>query len=164
MLKKQIVILMFVITGATAAAAQSLSPTVLSSSGGSGSADNVSLSWTAGELITQNFSSDTLLLTQGFQQGKITVTTAVNELNGLNMDVKVYPNPVRNVLNVNFQGMIDQTVRLKLMNLKGKVVMSREIHDPSSISRLNINEATPGAYMLEVNVNGKSKTFKIVKQ
>ena len=162
---KQILLFLVVsiLTGAISAAAQNLSPTVISSSGGSGSADGTSLSWTTGELISQTFSADTLMLTQGFQQGEITVATAANELHGLSIDVKVYPNPVRNMLNIDFKGMTDHTARVKLMNLNGKVIFTREINDPSNIKRINLNGNTSGTYMLEVSINGRSKTFKIVK-
>ena len=163
MLIKQLFIFLIFLTGATAAAAQNLSPTVISSSGGSGSADGTSLSWTTGELISQTFSADTLMLTQGFQQGEITVATAANELHGLSMDVNVYPNPVRNMLNIDFKGMMDQAARVKLMNLNGRVIFTREINNPSNITRINLDGNTPGTYMLEVSINGRSKTFKIVK-
>jgi len=163
MLIKQLFIILFFLSGATTAAAQNLSPTVISSSGGYGSADGTSLSWTTGELVSKTFSADTLMLTQGFQQGEITVTTTANELQGLSMDVKVYPNPVRNMLNVDFQEMVDQSARIKLINLNGKVIFTREITNSSNITRINLNGNTPGTYMLEVSINGRSKTFKIVK-
>lgn len=164
MLKKRIYILLLFLTGASMAAAQTLSPTVVASAGGFGSSGNVSLSWTAGELVSKNLSVDTLMLTQGFQQSQLTVTTSVNEFNALTTDVKVYPNPADNVLNVDFQGMADQILQLKLMSLNGKVVMTRKIHNPKGNTRLNINGASPGTYMLEISLNGKSKIFKIVKQ
>ncbi len=162
-MKQYLLVIFLLVTGAASAAAQNLSPTVISSSGGSGSADGTSLSWTAGELISQSFSADTLILTQGFQQGEITVTTTASELQGLSMDVKVYPNPVRNMLNIDFKGMMDQTARVKLMNLNGKVILTREFNNPSNITRINLNGTTPGTYMLEVSIKGRSKTFKIVK-
>ena len=162
-MKQYLLILVLIITVATSAFAQNLLPTVISSSGGSGSSDGISLSWTTGELMTQTFSADTLMLTQGFQQGEITVATSVNKLHGLSMDVKVYPNPVQNMLNINFKGLINQPARIKLMTLSGKVIFTREINNPSNITRINLNGISPGTYMLKVSINGRSKTFKIVK-
>ncbi len=164
MLSKQILIVLLILTGATRAGAQNLSPTVLSSSGGSGSADGTSLSWTAGELMAQTYMADTLMLTQGFQQGKITVITATSELNGLSMDVNVYPNPVRNMLNIEFKGRADQFVRITLMDLNGKLMLEREINNPSNIKRINLNGTPAGTYMLKVNIGGRGKTFKIIKR
>ena len=145
------------------AAAQSLSPTVISSSGGSGSSNGTHLSWTTGELLVQNYSADTLMLTQGFEQGEYSITTAVDELRGMGMDVAVYPNPVSNMLNVDFKGQIDQTVRVRLMGLNGKLILAREYSSPSQVRRMNMNGVAPGTYMLEVRVGGKRKAFKIVK-
>lgn len=163
MLKKPLLCLLVFFTGATMAAAQSLSPTVISSSGGSGSSNGTYLSWTTGELLVQNYSADTLMLTQGFEQGEYTVTTALDELKGMGMDVAVYPNPVRNMLNVDFKGQINHTVRVRLTSLNGKLMLSREFSSPARVRRMNMNDVAPGTYMLEVRIDGKRKAFKIVK-
>jgi hypothetical protein len=163
MLSKQLLILILIFTGATTAAAQNVSPTVISSSGGSGSADGTFLSWTTGELMVQTYSADTLMLTQGFQQGEITVTTTASELQGLSRDVRVYPNPVQNRLNVDFQGVVDKTARVKLLNLNGKVFLTKEITNTSNTTRINLNGTPSGTYILEVSIKGRSKSFKIVK-
>jgi len=163
MLKKPLLFLLTIATGASMAAAQSLSPTVISSSGGSGSSSGTHLSWTTGELLVQNYSADTLMLTQGFEQGEYNITTAVDELQGMGMDVAVYPNPVSNMLNVDFKGQIDQTVRVRLMNLNGKLILAREYSSPSQVRRMSMNGVAPGTYMLEVRIDGKRKAFKIVK-
>jgi hypothetical protein len=48
--------------------AQSLSPTVIASSGGYFEGTNASLSWTLGELATETLDNGSNILTQGFQQ------------------------------------------------------------------------------------------------
>jgi hypothetical protein len=48
--------------------AQSLSPTVIASSGGYHEGANASLSWTLGELATETLDNGSNILTQGFQQ------------------------------------------------------------------------------------------------
>jgi hypothetical protein len=64
--------------------AQSLSPTVVASSGGYFEGTGASLSWTLGEIATETFSSGNLILTQGFQQ-PIGIA-----LTGINVDLLVY--------------------------------------------------------------------------
>ena len=155
---------MILLTGVTRVSAQELTPGVLSTSGGMGTADGTAISWTVGELMVQTFSADTLMLTQGFEQGEITVTTSANELSETVMDVQVYPNPVRNILNVDFHNITAQRVRIELMSLNGQTILIREVNNPFNLSRINLNGAAPGTYLLEVSINGKSKTFKIVKR
>ena len=155
---------MFFITGgAITAVAQSLTPTVLSSSGGFESSGGTSLSWTTGEVMVQTFSDGSTMLTQGFQQGNITVSTAVDEMSESAMDVQIYPNPVSNRLNVEFKNMVDQTVQVRLVDLTGKTILTREFYNPSNTQRLNLNPVNSGTYMLEVNAGQKRKVFKIVK-
>jgi hypothetical protein len=160
---KKTFLFLLLFTGAVTAAAQSLSPTVLSSNGGSGSAGGNTLSWTMGEVLTETYSGDSVILNQGFQQGDFTITTAVNELEGLGVDVNLYPNPVQHMLTVEFTEFVDQSVQLKLMSLAGKVIMTRTFENPSARTRLNLNSVSPGTYMLEVRIEERRKVFKIVK-
>jgi hypothetical protein len=63
---------------------QSLSPTVISSSGGYFTGTSASLSWTLGEIATETFNNGSYILTQGFQQPfGITIT-------GINLDLLVF--------------------------------------------------------------------------
>lgn len=163
MLKKYLFILFFITGGAITAAAQSLSPTVLSSSGGFGSSDGTSLGWTTGEVMVRTFSDGSTLLTQGFHQGNLTVSTAVDEMSESAMDVQIYPNPVDDILNVEFKNMVDQTIQVKLVDLTGKTVLRKEFSQPSNAVRLNLNSVSSGSYMLEVRAADKRKVFKIVK-
>ena len=155
---------MFFITGGTiTATAQSLSPTVLSSSGGYWSSNGTALSWTTGEVMTQTFSDGSTMLTQGFHQWNISVSTAVNEMNESAMDVQIYPNPVSDILNAEFKNMVDQTIQVKLVDLTGKTVLRKEFSQPSNAVRLNLSSVSSGSYMLEVRAADKRKVFKIVK-
>jgi hypothetical protein len=81
-MKTLILILSFAIVGY--ANAQSLSPTVVASSGDYFTGTNASLSWTLGEIATETFTSGNYILTQGFQQPfGISIT-------GINLDLLVY--------------------------------------------------------------------------
>jgi len=163
MLKKYLFILFFITSGVFTTAAQSLSPTVLSSSGGFESSDGTSLSWTTGEVMIQSFSEGSIMLSQGFQQGNITVSTAVDEMSESAMDVQIYPNPVNDILNMEFKNMVDHTIQLKLVDLTGKTVLRKEFSQPSNTVRLNLSSVSSGSYMLEVRAAEKRKVFKIVK-
>ncbi|WP_292487827.1 T9SS type A sorting domain-containing protein [Methanohalobium sp.] len=113
--------------------------------------------------MVQTFSDGSAMLTQGFHQGNITVSTAVDEMSESAMDVQIYPNPVNDILNVKFKNMVDQTIQVRLVDLTGKTILTREFSDPSNTQRLNLSPVTSGTYMLEVNAGQKRKVFKIVK-
>jgi hypothetical protein len=163
MIKKYVFIVFFITSGLITAVAQSLSPTVLSFSGGFGSSGGTSLSWTAGELMIQTFSDGSVMLTQGFHQGDITVSTAVDEMRKSAMDVHIYPNPVSDMLDVEFKNMVDYTIQVRLVDLTGKTVLRKEISQPSNRLWLNLSSVSSGTYMLEIRAADKRKVFKIVK-
>jgi hypothetical protein len=67
------------------AQAQSLSPTVIASSGGYSTGTDVSLSWTLGEIATETYSNGSYILTQGFQQPVESIV-----ISGINLELLVY--------------------------------------------------------------------------
>ena len=64
--------------------AQSLTPSVIASSGNYFQGSTASLSWTLGEMATETYSAGNVILTQGFQQ-PINVS-----ISGINVDMLVY--------------------------------------------------------------------------
>jgi len=67
------------------AKSQSLSPSVIASSGGYSTGTSASLSWTLGEIATETISNGGYILTQGFQQPVEGIVIA-----GINLDLLVY--------------------------------------------------------------------------
>ena len=81
---------------------QVTSPSVVSSSGDSYSNGNIIMDYTLGEIVIETFSNNANILTQGFHQGVLNVTTAV-----INLDIKtkIYPNPTSNLLIIELEKM-----------------------------------------------------------
>ena len=69
---------------------QVTTPSVVSSSGDSYSNGGVIMDYTLGEIVIETYTNSNTILTQGFHQGDLKVTTAV-----VNLDIKtrIYPNP-----------------------------------------------------------------------
>ena len=78
---------------------QILSPSVIGSAGASFSNSTAKTDLTVGEVVIETFSNNTIL-TQGFHQGDLKVSTAV-----VNIDIKtkIYPNPTTNFLIVELE-------------------------------------------------------------
>jgi hypothetical protein len=88
-----------------------------------------------------------------FQEGLI---LSNNDFSADNFSV--YPNPVRDVLNIQTTNTVDSVV---VYDVLGKVVLSVQ---PDAISpRINMSELSSGAYMVNVTINGASKTVKVIK-
>lgn len=87
------ILLIVLIVGTIICTAQSIERDVIASSGDYFEGDNISLSWTLGEISTETYSNGSNILTQGFQQPDITLRIFVDltaflegSFNGSNMN------------------------------------------------------------------------------
>lgn len=68
---KQFLPAFLILCTSTISSAQSLSPTVIASAGGSGTTVGVTMDWTVGETMTETYTSGALRITQGFHQADV---------------------------------------------------------------------------------------------
>ena len=61
-----------------------------------------------------------------------------------------YPNPVVNVLNVNFIATGLKEVNIRLIDISGKVVMGLTITNPSGKQVINMEKYSQGLYVLDI--------------
>lgn|SRR5690554_222376 len=70
----------------------------------------------------------------------------------------VYPNPVKDVLNISTKTAVDQVV---VYDILGKVVLSSQ---PGIISpKVDMSALASGAYLVKVSIGNTSKTVKVIK-
>lgn len=79
--------------------------------------------------------------------------------------LKVYPNPFRDVCYIQLQKTDNDPVFIYLTDLSGKVVMNEksEAGTETTIELKNMNTLVPGIYLLHVGNENFSKNYKIVK-
>lgn len=161
-MRKISLILMLYIFGTSISIGQTLTPEVISSSGGTFEKDNISLNWTIGECFTETYSSSDNILTQGFHQGKYLITT-INELADLNYKIQVFPNPSPDRINIIFKTKEDlHNVKLELCDLKGSILLSKDVF--SKQEQINLANLQKSIYILRIIQNNQiSKSFKIQK-
>ncbi len=73
-------------------------------------------------------------------------------------EVKLYPNPVNDVLNITFDNEIKS---VSMYNLLGQEVMTKSVN--SNDTSLNISDLKSGTYLVKVTSNNEVKTAKIIK-
>ena len=91
-----------VLTASVSVKAQKLE--VVATSGDFYENSSLSLSWTLGEVAVETLVGDNIILTQGFQQSKLTVT-AIDELQSPGIELTVYPNPTNRFLFIEVIGL-----------------------------------------------------------
>ncbi len=149
-----------VITATLAVKAQQLD--IVTTSGDFHENSSGSLSWTLGEVTIETLIGTNFILTQGFQQSKLTVT-AIDELQNPVIELTVYPNPTNSFLFIEVKTDEPRDLHMKLFDLNGKLILLKKITGTNQT--VSMQNYKPAVYILKVTEDGKPiKTYQIVKQ
>ncbi|MFY8019961.1 MAG: T9SS type A sorting domain-containing protein, partial [Bacteroidia bacterium] len=111
-------------------------------------------------ILTDNFScSDTAA------KSIVAIASSLNELPGIN-NLKIYPNPANDVLNVSFQSIDKDIIQIRILDINGKLIKSGIDFDGLGYCEKQINlEAIPsGIYLLELATSKSVKHFRFQHQ
>lgn len=88
---------------------------------------------------------------------------SVEEIAGIN-NLKMYPNPAKNNLNIEFNSTSSQTVNIDIFNNLGQLVYtSREnVNAGRNIINMNISTLTPGIYTIKISDNKTNMVNKLI--
>jgi len=96
-----------------------------------------------------------------------TIDAVVSEINLVDADSfgKVYPNPVSDIINIDFTSK-QNNVTVQLFDIIGNIVIEKHFDSISQnqIERLNSSSLNSGIYYMLVSANGKQTSFKVVKK
>jgi hypothetical protein len=76
-----------------------------------------------------------------------------------NSNFTFYPNPVKDVLNLQYSNEIS---KVQVVNLLGQEVIAKAIN--ASQTQIDMSALTSGTYLVKVTANGIEKTIKVLKQ
>lgn len=152
---KKILLFFCVLVAFNNATAQILSPEVISPSGTSMSNGTTTLDWTLGEPATATLDNPQNAITQGFHQPTI-IVTAIADVKILK-DVKVFPNPTIDVVQIQFTANQKHTL-VELYSVDGKLLEKHSVN--SQALEMNMSSYPAGTYFLRIN---KSETHQLVK-
>ncbi|MBL7930725.1 MAG: T9SS type A sorting domain-containing protein [Bacteroidia bacterium] len=143
--------------------AQTVTPVVVAADGGFYSGSQGSVAWTIGEPVSETYSSGNIT-TMGFQQTELELATLLEEQqNGGNF--LVYPNPVADLLNIDFSGINRDDYNLKVTDVLGKIVLTSKVNLSEEINfhQISLAQFAAGTYFLIISGNNFNKTVKINK-
>ena len=143
--------------------AQSISPEVIASAGEHFDNGTTQLSWTLGEVVIDTYDNGTNILTQGFHQTQLTVTSVEESLADIRLNM--YPNPTSEVLNIDL-GNNEIDIELKLFDMSGKLVHQDKIEAYQTQYVVPMSKVATGSYLVQMqSVDGKfNTTHKVIKQ
>lgn len=157
---KFIVVILISLIGLSGVKAQE----VLPAAGGKASGNGGSISYTIGQMAYTLDSGTSGSVSQGVQQPyEIMVVTGVDERLGIELTMKVYPNPTTDFLTLHHNNSDLSELAYQLCDMNGRLLESKILE--SSETTISMSRYAPSAYFLKVIQNNKEiKTFKIIKK
>lgn len=135
---------------------------VIATSGNFFQNENVTISWTLGEPIIETFSSADMILTQGFQQPVLIVSTLIEEP-GLDFQITAFPNPTNAHVNISTDALQGESLMYRVYDMQGRFIVSNLLEGTQT--RVAFDDYPPGTYFIRITRDEKPvKTFKIIKQ
>jgi hypothetical protein len=158
---KKLLFLSFSFFLITSGSAQSLIPTVVGSSGASGTSASGNIDWTIGEIMTETFSSGNIL-TQGFHQPWNSISTSVASQTA--DDAQVFPNPVTDQVFVQLPEAKGKCI-VEIYDAQGRKVYEMEAADQKGNFSVPVSSFPSGVYHLNIyrSENNFKRSFTISK-
>ena len=131
-------------------------------SGGDATGSGGTSSYSVGQIVYTTDVGTNGSVAKGVQQPfEISTVTGI-EVNTINLELFVYPNPTTNFLSLQVASEKLESLSYQLYDLQGKVIEAKEVSEISSTIEM---EGLPKSiYFLQVNENNQTvKTFKIIK-
>ena len=152
-------LLTFIFSLSTVSAQESVNATGGNASGSGGSA-----SYSVGQVVYKTHTGTTGSVAEGVQQPyEISVITAIEQAQGINLSVRAYPNPTTDYLTLSISEFDISNLSYQLYDMNGKLLQSEKITgNQTSIVMSNL---VPATYFVKVIQGNKEvKTFKIIKK
>jgi|GEM_PF-463425 len=163
-IKSYLLILFFGLISIEAIIAQSISPSVISTTGNYSVSGGYSLSATTGELIVPTFINSTYILTQGFQQPSRKLLNVDDYSNGL-FNVSIFPNPFADNFFIEISNAYHDNFLIEIFDLLGQRLNDNYIiNNIYGTTKFEINtKSLPIAvYILRVSTTD-NKFQKVIK-
>ena len=133
--------------------------------GGNASGSGGSASFTVGQVFYQAHIGTKGSIAEGIQQPyEIYIVTAIEEAEGIELFVTVYPNPVENILQLRVETSRFNDLSFQLYSMNGRLIESGAIL--SELFKINMHSLNPAVYFLKIQDSSQKeyKTFKIIKR
>jgi len=146
--------------------AQTVEREIVGAAGGAFSNASIHVSNSVGELAVSSNSTAGLIVTQGFQQTKLN-TTGINGKSQMLFDVKAYPNPTTDYLNVEFNSEKVIEVSMQIRDQLGRLVpfdVRSNTVEGLNKRTIDLSNLSSGNYILVLLIDNESAgTIHIVK-
>ncbi len=125
---------------------------------------DIQISWTLGDFQTDTYTKDQLTVTQGFLQSNFNITSVVKFEDFSNIELKVFPNPVVDILNIQVKSENKQEIVWELINQYGSIIKTSREYQNNQKYQINFTSFESGIYFIRTFSKDGAyvKIFKIV--
>jgi hypothetical protein len=136
----------------------------ISTAGGNATGSGGNVSYTIGQLVYTTNSGSNGSISQGVQQPyEISVVSSIEDSEGIELMVSVYPNPTQDILTLSTENFEQKNMLYQLYSISGNLLETKQINN--SETRIYLQDYNPSIYFLKLINNDKEiKTFKIIKK
>jgi hypothetical protein len=91
------------------------------------------------------------------------INTDIDQINGtVNSKLKIFPNPVIDVLNIAYSETISQLIQIEIIGIDGKVALHSTLYN--SVNSFSVATLPKGLYLLRCNNGTNIISTKFIKQ
>jgi len=151
----------------TVSYSQSIAPQSVNSGGTKMTQGNGSLSFTVGELVVLlQTDSQGNTLGSGFTAGATLSIVSIQETYAEMLDIKVFPNPTSNLVNIQIKNADIKQVLVLITDLQGKEIYAGKYAAISNVIGINTASYAPGTYIMSLKDSNNQQlgAYKIIKQ
>ena len=131
--------------------------------GGTATGTGGTVTYTVGQVTYSTFTGSGGFVAQGVQQPwEINTVTAIENTEGITLEMKIYPNPTGGVLKLTIRDFDDKNLRYRLYDMNGLLLQDKKID--SEETEISLQDYSSTLYFLRIANNKQEiKVFKIVK-
>ena len=136
----------------------------VTTTGGTATGSGGSVTYTAGQVTYQTFTGSNGSIVQGVQQPwEISTITAIENTEGISLEMNVYPNPTGGSLKLIVKSFDHKNLRFRIYDMNGLLLQDKKIE--SEETEIFLQDYSSSMYFLKV-INNKQevKVFKVVKK
>tara|TARA_B110000046_G_scaffold160504_1_gene173666 strand:- start:673 stop:1155 length:483 start_codon:yes stop_codon:yes gene_type:complete len=131
------------------------------SSGGEAKGTTGSLSYSAGQVATNSYLSDEGSMSEGVQH-TYQIITLGGIKNNFNISLRAYPNPTKDLLNIQIDDFREQYFVYQLLDIEGRIIQSKRINDHQT--EIDVRDLSSGIFLVQI-LGEKSilDSFRVIK-
>ena len=92
-------------------------------------------------------------------------TTSLSQINSMTNNMVLYPNPVRDMLQVRYESTLDENVQIRIFDIQGKTIILQNMKTQTGTNYINIpfDSFQRGLYFCQLQNGLKSEIAKFIK-